>query len=368
MNNRHLELAKNNIELLWVKGDDFTLEEVASAKKDNRMLLLDMDFSDVCDLHCYYCDRSVDRFNKDVKKQKLTTEERIKLIDQAKELGARTVNFPGAGEPLLDEGFWEVIEHVHKCNMTSIVFTHGYHLNEEVLEKLYKFGASIVIKYNTRDFEKQDKIVGKVGYSARVEEVIKLILKYGFTESCPTRFAIDMIVSKFNNDLDEVKEILRWCRQNNIHIYVSSLIPEGLSDRKSKVLEKQNAEELMQLIQQIDKDEFGLEYEPILPLGGGYRCRKVDVGLFVNLYGEVYDCNGLGRFIGHTRINSLKEIWEAKYSSFIRKEQKDGFCIVRERFWDDTQLSGFERKMADYKEWENQNGKDPIVEEGLKIV
>lgn len=67
---------------------------------------------------------------------------------------------------------------------------------------------------------------------------------------------------------------------------------------------------------------------PSLPMAGGYKCRQVNVGLFVNLYGEVYDCNGLGRIlaIGHIRVNSLEE----------------------------------------YKDWEKVNGPDEVLLNGLR--
>lgn len=92
---------------------DFSREEVDLAKQTNRMLLLDMDFTSECQLHCYYCDRTPDRFQQNGR-QKLTTEDRKNLVLQAKALGARTVEFPGSGEPMIDEGFWEVIEFVHE--------------------------------------------------------------------------------------------------------------------------------------------------------------------------------------------------------------------------------------------------------------
>ena len=72
---------------------------------------------------------------------------------------------------------------------------------------------------------------------------------------------------------------------------------------------------------------------PSRPMAGGYRCRQVNIGMFVNLFGEVYDCNGLGRFIGHVRNTSLADIWNAKFARHIREKDQNGFCLLRERVW-----------------------------------
>jgi hypothetical protein len=124
----------------------------------------------------------------------------------------------------------------------------------------------------------------------------------------------------------------------------------------------------MKGLYEIDIKEFGLKYDSVLPFGGGYRCRKIDTGLFVNLYGEVYDCNGLGRFLGSIWKNSLEEIWNSSFARYVRENQKDGYCVVRERFWRNANTKGMERKLEEYRAWRAKNGEDHIVAEGLKYI
>lgn len=361
----HLEMAKNGIEILWAKGVDFTIKEVIDARKNNKLLLLDMDFTSNCDLHCYYCDRTPDRFLKEENKKQLTTEMRKNLILQAKKLGARTIEFPGSGEPMLDEGFWEIIEFIDKNEMTPVVFTSGYHLNQSTVDKLYKHNVTLFLKYNSRNPQIQDKIVGVEGYGDHVNNVLEMLIEKGFNKQVPTRLAIDMVISPKNNDMSEIEDIFRWCRKNNVHSYISTLIPEGLADKKSKLFERNKALDFINRLHEIDNKEFGLNYESILPMAGGYRCRQVNIGLFVNLYGEVYDCNGLGNFLGNVYSNQLEEIWNSPYSKNIRNDFQNGYCYVRERVWDEIGLKGFDRKLAKYKEWEEKNHPDEILLNGL---
>lgn len=362
----YLQRAQTRIEDLWVRGVDYDADMVARAKKENRMLHLDMDLTGECKLHCFYCDRTPDRFNKIQNRKELTTEERKELIRQAKALGATTIEFPGAGEPMLDPGFWEIFEFIHEQGLISILFTSGYHLDEESVDRLYDLNASVFMKYNSQNPDIQDKIVGKPGYGVKANKAIELLIKRGFNRSIPTRLAIDMVVTPRNENIEEIKEIFRWCRKNNIHNYIQTLIPEGIADRKSKVLEKERADNLIRALQEVDEQEFGLFYEPRRPMAGGYKCRQVNVGMFVNLFGEVYDCNGLGRFLGHARSNTIEEIWNSEYARHIRKPEQDGFCLLRERFWSGTKSSGMDRKLEEYREWEIEHGADASVISGLE--
>src|SRR5262245_27352934 len=113
----HLRRARSRIEDLWVRGVDFSADVVAVARERGKMLLLDLDFTGECQLHCYYCDRTPDRFDRTVSRQELTTADRKAVIVQAKALGATTVEFPGAGEPMIDKGFWEVLEYTHELGL-----------------------------------------------------------------------------------------------------------------------------------------------------------------------------------------------------------------------------------------------------------
>jgi len=103
-------------------------------------------------------------------------------------------------------------------------------------------------------------------------------------------------------------------------------------------------------------------------MGGGYRCRQVNCGLFVNLFGEVYDCNGLARLIGHVRHNSLREIWESTYAESVRDSDQNGFCLVRERQRQGRDMSAMSRKTEEYDRWKKRNGEDVVVERAKEAI
>lgn len=339
----HLQRAAVRREDLWLRGTDYSRDDVRQAMAADQMLHLDMDFTNDCDINCFYCDRTVDRFD-EAKKRELTTEKRKELIAAAKQLGARTVEFPGAGEPMIDPGFWEVIEFIHRHGMTPVIFTNGSQIDDAAAQRLYDLGASVFLKYSCFDAKANDRLVGKSGYTVSARQALDRLLRLGFNDPVPTRLAIDMIIMK-RHTLESIGEVHRWCRDNNIHHYISTLIPEGLADKKVRHQEKERSDEMLEYIRRIDAEEFGLDYDPSRPMAGGYRCRQVNVGLFVNIYGEVYDCNGLGRPLGNVFKESLADVWNSKLAQRVRRPIQDGFCLVRERVWKGTDKHGIERKM-----------------------
>jgi len=363
---QHIEAAKTRIEDLWAKGTDYDQEMVAKAMAENKMLHLDMDFTGNCKLKCFYCDRTPDRFNEIPERIELTTQERKDIILQARKLGAETVEFPGAGEPMIDEGFWEVLEYIHELGMTSVIFTSGYHLDDKSIDRLYNLGATLFIKYNNIDETIQDRMVGVKGYAAKANTALMKVLERGFNKCVPTRVAIDMVVTPQFNDIESIKKVFRWTRDNNVHSYIQSLIPEGRADNEKVIQAKQQNDLMLEEFRKIDEEEYGIVYTPINPMGGGYRCRQVNVGLFVNLFGEVYDCNGLGRLTGHLRVNSLEEVWNAKFAKQVRKPIQNGFCLLRERVWDGVEETGLDRKLTQYRKWSRSNGKDEVLEAAIE--
>jgi MoaA/NifB/PqqE/SkfB family radical SAM enzyme len=364
----HIVAAQDRIENLWAAGTDYSKDIVAEARSGNRMLHLDLDLTGECKLNCFYCDRTPDRYNSVPNRVELTTAERLDLIAQARNLGATTVEFPGAGEPMVDRGFWDVVAGVHGHGMTPVIFTSGYHLDRPAVDRLFQLGATIFIKHNSSNTKIQDKMVGLAGYGEKANAALQYLLEKGFNQSVPTRVAVDMVVTpQFNEskDFDEVVRLHRWCRLNNVHNYIVTLIPEGRADKTAMLLQRERANIMIEAVRKVDENEFGLSYDPSRPMAGGYRCRQVNVGLFVNLFGEVYDCNGLGRFLGHVRCDSLQTIWNAKFAKHIRAPIQDGFCLLRERVWDSVDSSGMDRKLHLYRRFEGVHGEDEVVERGL---
>ncbi|MED4954121.1 radical SAM protein [Paenibacillus macerans] len=323
-----------------VLGLDFSPEFVQEAMKENRMLVLDMDFTPNCNLHCFYCDRTPDRLNKSNMPKELTFEQRKKIISEAKELGICAIGIVGAGEPMLDPHFWELLTYIHEQDIIPLVYASGWEIRElKTVQRLKALNASVMLKYNSADVNVADKMTGVRGYGSHVKKVLQWLLECGFNESIPTRLGINVVATHITMDKQAFYDLFRWSRINNVYMHGQSLIPEGNANNEKITLNKEQAMELLYETARIDEDEFNIHYEVVPPIVGGFRCRKVNVGMFVNMYGEVWDCNGSGRKLGVWKEDELEKIWNSNRARRIRKPVQEGFCLIRERWWGRVQVN-----------------------------
>ncbi len=327
-----------------LKGLEFNFDSNHSecARQNNQLLMLDIDFSELCDLNCSYCDRYDDRKAK--AKTKLSQNEMRRFFRQAKDLGCGTIEIPGVGEPMLDPLFWDHIADIHSLGMTTVLYTSAYShagslITDETARRLKALSVSVVLKYESMDHSVQDSLVRRDGFSKIAEQALMSSLKAGLNTPGVTQLGIHTVVTKDNRN--DVLDIFRFCRANNIFPYIVSSIPDGNALRMGSVVSRNDALAVLKELENIDLTENGIQYQAALPVTGGFSCRQIDVGMFINLYGDLYECNAGGVHLGNIReYGSLADAWNSDRLRSLRTKAQNGFCPVRERYWEnisDTQ-------------------------------
>jgi hypothetical protein len=71
------------------------------------------------------------------KRGELTPGEREVVLRQAAALGARFVYVPGEGEPTIDRGFWQFLEHCRDAGLHAVVFTNALVLSSDATCQRY---------------------------------------------------------------------------------------------------------------------------------------------------------------------------------------------------------------------------------------
>lgn len=328
-----------------MKGWDFTSSEIAEALKSNRMLNPAYELaSNRCPWNCFFC-FTEDPNNQSGLKRKLEGEmnlaEKISLIDQSYELGAKTINVIGAGEPTIDGDFWNVVGHMGNRNITPIIYTEGALklTDRDFAKRLYDSGATVVLKVNSLENEAYQNAVVRGGkervkplqmnYFQERNKALEILMNTGFNKSDPTRLALDTIIC--NENYEEIPKIHKFTRDNNIFVLFVNYIPSGRS-----VAPAQNAVSPTQQFQmfdqlaQIDREVYGLEHRSKFPYAGGVPCSIRGLGLYVKIKGEAWDCPGESEPLGNLREESLKSLWDK--TEHIRHSFNGG-CFPRELFW-----------------------------------
>jgi MoaA/NifB/PqqE/SkfB family radical SAM enzyme len=336
-----LDLRPKNIGYT-MHGWDFSRQVVANAIREHRMLNPAIELgTNVCPWNCSFC-FTEDQHNPSKRrlKNELSLERRLSLIDEVADLGAKSINWVGAGEPTIDPNFWEMLDKIVSRKITPIIYTEGTLrlLNQDFVKRLYDSGATVVLKVNSlKNHEYQNSIVRGHGknvnaenYTTQRNKVIDILIEQGFADAEPTRLAFDTIITKQN--IDEVPEIHRFARNHNIFVLFVGYLPSGRSSEGiSDALSRDEQFEVFENLAKIDLQEFRVSHGTKFPYAGGVPCTIRGTGLFVKITGKTFDCPGELYEVGDCSKESISKIWERN-----RKitQSFDGGCLPREMYWE----------------------------------
>jgi len=313
-----------------IRGLDIGNEKMEAAMKENKMLLIDVETSNICNLACPYCFRDVYGGHKELARE-LDIEERLDLLRQAKKLGCETIKITGAGEPLIDKYLFEMVECANRLGMKVMSFTNGMVIDKEMAERLAKAGVSIIVKCNSMKPEIEDKMVGRKGYAEIRNQAIQYLMDAGLNKKKPTTLGMDAVITKVN--MDDILNQLEFCRKNNIFPLFRPFMPiGGASKLKDWEISREETVRIFRKAREMDRKKFGLEYKMILPYVGGVWCRQLHYALYVNILGEAYACTGSRIKLGNIREQTLAQIWNSERARKIRDTPYES-CPMREAYW-----------------------------------
>lgn len=329
-----------------MRGWNFSCTEIEGAIAQHRMLNPAMELgTNVCPWNCDFCfTESPQNISgpKRALRGELSVERRLQLIDEAAALGARSINFVGAGEPTIDPEFWRLIERMRSQSIVPIIYTEGtLRLTQRhFAQRLFDLDATVVLKMNSRqDHAYQDRVlrgtrpksgVPTKSYSQARERALEMLLDTGFAEPTPTRLAFDTIICREN--VEEIEDLHRFARERNIFVLFVNYLPSGRTrDGHTSAISWAEQQVIFDRLAAIDRDDFQIEHGAQYPYAGGVPCTIRGLGLYVKIQGEVFDCPGEARRLGNLKEHSLSEIWET-----VRPITAgfDGRCLPRQEFWE----------------------------------
>ena len=278
----------------------FSENEIEIARKERKLLSLDIELTKACNLSCLYCYAASEENQKD----ELGLSEIIRVIDEAKELGLRTLNLTG-GEPLLDKKYFTIAKYAYECNISVLLFTNGTLITEEIAQELMELRISPCVKLDSLSSSVQDYLADKNGVLESIKKGINNLIMVGYTTKYPV-LSVNAVVCR--HTLDEIPELWAWARRQNIVPSVTRLQLMGRAkERADLMVTPEELRELYSKVSQIDK-EFGIVWEPTIPWPYGQACIRHYIGCFIDSQGNVQPCSGIPIKAGNVRERSLKEI------------------------------------------------------------
>lgn len=320
---------------LIVKGFDIETDYLReNSPKKGRISFLSLNTPPFCDTSCLYC-FSGPELGK-AQANPITLEEYKDIIDQAKKLGARTLIFPGIGEPTLYEYISTLVEYGFQRGLISVIYTNGVldtpyssgsprHANF-LLEFLHSRDTSLLIKIDTLN-QKNYQFLTRRGYFEKfrksldkIVEIYKPQEQFKWQDSL-TRLGVCTVVTNVNKK--DIKEISDFCEKNRIKHFVSSLMKVGYAKVHWDILAGNNEKKLNKIV---EKYSTGVSSQTL-----DNRCGIFAYGVTIDVNGDLIGCS-TARWIrlGNVRESSLAELVKI-YAEKIHCD-KEKFCLGREIF------------------------------------
>lgn len=306
----------------------YNKDELKSYIKENKLGMIYAGVSAKCDLNCIYC---VTKSGKAIPGE-LNLMERKMVLEQAKELGCKYVHIAARGEPTVDPLFVEQLRHMKRIGLIPVIYTHGGNLSDAWVDELWNNDASIMLKIHSLKTDLQDFFAGTKGYTIRREEGLIRLIKKGFNGVFDgmTRLGADILVMKKN--YDEIIDIYRFCRDNNIFPLVKPLLCNNKGATKfvldNLYIEPLRIKELYERLSEIDHNDYGYNWSPMPPYAG-INCNYYYYHLCVTIMGDVWPCIGIPEMqIGNIREMSLANCWNSEQVKKIKniKNEIVGMC------------------------------------------
>lgn len=311
-----------------IGGVDFSSSEIDLVRRTSKLLTLTYLVSNRCNLKCPYCYSNAGQ----ALSKELTFDECKSVINQAKELGAKTIWIPGSGEPFLDKNFYRngefpLIDYANRKGLSVTFFTNGYFVTKTIAQTLIKKNVCVITKINSFNPQIQDFLTGSKGAFHKLQKGLENLIEAGFNKSIPTRLGIDTIIAKQN--YHEILDIFRFCRINNIIPYITVTLHAGRADLHRYLdVPVPEIKDLFYKALEIDEKEFGYTWIPSPPIMAD-QCRKLYYDIVVTSTGEVRFCPGIPITIGSIREEPLFDIMhKSKLLHRIRniKQHLKGKC------------------------------------------
>lgn len=300
-------------------------QAVLEATPSDGIYYLALNMTSACNYRCPYC--FVGLANLKPSPGELQVDEKIRLIRQAADCGAKVVVIPGRGEPLADPDFWTILEHANQLGLWVVVYTNGYFLSREKILRLKQAGISLYLKVDSFDQKIYEAMVGKKGVFTDVWSNLDLLVEH-FHEPVVengrivSRLGINSVVTV--QSAPSISEIDTWCAERQIFYTCRSPVKVGEAELTWDYLVENQAEKLRAIGRKYAERNFTSATE-------AGQCGIYRFGITVENNGDIYVCpdarSGFGR-IGNVKETPLQEL-VLKRTRLYPINSSSGYCFVK---------------------------------------
>lgn len=315
------------------RGYHYPMQIYLDNQRNSGFTQLSLDLTSRCDYRCDWC------FNQDLigkeDNDKLTLDEKKRLLEQSKTLGARTLVIPGTGEPTLDKDLFPLVYFAHTLGITTVVYSNlTGNLNLERIQELFEHDVSLGIKFDSLkpNFFERRYHTNQKSYNTFLENLASVSRIYKNSEQQTQegnvfRAILNMVLTHENKE--ELESLNKRSEELGFPLYVRPVKPVTWAAKDLPAWKKLGNtsganlpdRELIELAQR-----YNTLFSPSSTLEN--HCAIYSFGLTVKNNGDIQICpdhNKSRGSLGNVRTRQLREI--IKQLSELR-QVKPGFCVM----------------------------------------
>jgi len=255
-------------------------------------------------------------------------------INQAIDMGVKTITINGTFEPATSPDIFNIIEYCVDKGIYTTLVTNGTLWKYEELKRLYDLGICILVKMNVPMVDKTDSrylkfcdiqknLSGRKQDSIKVYEeqkkLIENLIEIGFNNKINndcTRLGVESIIAR--NNIEYLPELVRQFRDLNIYSHIEVMKLQGFA-RNNPNLQVTKLE-MKDLFEKILSDDIKAGYEPweVKPPYVAGTCYQNLIRLDLKADGNIAPCPGIDLIIGNMNEKNLKDILKNEDLKVIR--------------------------------------------------
>lgn len=316
-----------------------------------------------CNLNCRFCWlRDFD--STEANYEEIEPKRYLEIIEEASEMGVKSVEITGGGEPLCRKDILDIMRKVKKHGLYGELITNGTLLTGDAIKEIVNIGWDrVVFSLDAPDAETNDYLRGMDGVFEKAVEAIKLLnsLKKENKIDKP-EICIHMVLCNRNHD--KIAEMFEFAHALNCHnLFLEPLVLLALKTgagkelmikdehKKQLLLELENAKAIarkynfktnvdklkLRFIEKINRmDEMILEEAKAGETKAGSNFLSVPCyypwyHMIIRPWGVVGPCCMFDNVGDNVKEKSLKEIWFGSHFNEIRNKLKNAllpnFCF-----------------------------------------
>ena len=273
-----------------------------------------------CPLHCVFC---YNPMNYAAIQNELTTAEWIKVMREARELGAAQLGFSG-GEPLMRDDLEELVDEAHRLGFYTNLITSGVGLNEKRIQALKTAGLDhIQLSFQDSTQEMNDFLSSTKTFELK-KRVAALIKQYDYP------MVMNVVLHRHNlPHIDKIIEMALSLEAEYVELANTQYYGWAMKNREHLIPSHQQLIEAEAIVNQY-REKIGKTCKLLFVVPDYFENRPKacmngwgSVFLGVGADGAALPCHNAreipGLDIPNVRDHSMREIWyESKAFNFFR--------------------------------------------------